>query len=32
VSGYDVAGDLAEELKCIFNDNFGYSMFQHKYV
>ena len=32
MSGYDVAGDFAEELKYIFNDTFGYSISQHKYL
>jgi hypothetical protein len=32
VSGYDVAVDLAEELQCIFNNNFGYNIAEHKCI
>jgi hypothetical protein len=32
VSGYDVAGDLAEQLDYIFNDNFAYSMPQYNQI
>jgi len=32
VFGYDVAGDLVEEMKFIFNDNFGYSISPNKYL